>query len=284
MSVPFHPPDTRGQLAVAARLLTAVSDTPRLDAELLLAHALGVERSALLLDPDHYGVPEDFAGLVARRLNHEPVAYIVGYRDFWTIRVMVGPGVLVPRPDSETLLEAAVQHFGPRAPRRVLDLGTGPGTLLLAALAQWPGATGLGIDASADALDYARDNAAALDMGERARFALGDWGAGVAERFDLILCNPPYIRSDAPLLADVANHEPAAALFAGADGLDAYRIILPQVTQLLTADGIALLEIGWDQADAVQSLAQAAGLSVQRHRDLGGRDRALLLRAAGPHQ
>jgi release factor glutamine methyltransferase len=261
----------------AAARLAGASETPRLDAELLLAHALGVERSALLLDPARFAVPPHFAELVARRLAHEPVAYILGYRDFWTVRIAVGPGALVPRADSETLLEAAVAWFGDAAPRRILDLGTGPGTLLLAALDQWPQARGIGIDASAAALDYARANAAALGMRARAEFRLGDWGAGLAERFDLILCNPPYISEAEALMPDVAAHEPAAALFAGADGLAEYRRILPQLPGLLSTAGAALVEIGWTQAAAVTALAEAAGLTAARHPDLGGRDRALLL-------
>ena len=147
----------RAALAEATRTLATFSDTPRLDAELLMAIALGVTREDLLLRHLDAAAPEGFAGLIERRLAHEPVAYITGTRAFWTIALRVGPGVLVPRPDSETLIEAAVAHFAGRAPASILDLGTGPGTLLLAALAEWPGARGLGIDASADKLD---DNAA----------------------------------------------------------------------------------------------------------------------------
>lgn len=277
MSVPYHPPQTRGQLAVAAKRLAAVSDTPRLDAELLLAHALGIERGDLLLDPERFTVPEVFASLVARRLNHEPVAYIVGYRDFWTVRIGVGPGVLIPRADSETLLEVAVAQCP--SPRRILDLGTGPGTLLLAALAEWPDATGLGVDASQTALDYARRNAAALGCDDRAQLRLGNWGAGLDELFDLILCNPPYIGTDELLMPDVAEHEPDDALFAGADGLDDYRRIVPDLPRLLAPGGAAILEIGWTQRACVTALGEAAGLTVTAHRDLGGRDRALLMRS-----
>ena len=146
------------------------------------------------LDED---APAAFEPLLARRLAHEPVAYISGRRAFWTIELEVGPGVLIPRPDSETLIEAAVEHFGAAGPRSVLDLGTGPGTLLLAALDQWPGAVGLGVDSSEAALDFARRNAERLGLADRARFRLGDWAEGVDERFDLILCNPPYVEPDA---------------------------------------------------------------------------------------
>ena len=272
--------DVASALRDAAQRLAAVSDTPRLDAELLMAHALGVEWQALLLDPARFTVPEGFTALVERRLLHEPVAYIVGYRDFWTIRLKVGAGALIPRPDSETLIEASVRHFGAGAPSHVLDLGTGPGTLLLAALAEWPRATGLGIDASEAALVYARANADALGLADRSEFRLGDWSAGIEGRFDLILCNPPYIADDEQLMPDVAGHEPAGALFAGADGLDDYRRIIPDLPRLLAPGGLAALEIGQTQHILVGELAETAGFKVAGRQDLGGRDRALLLTRA----
>lgn len=264
-------------LRAAARRLEGVSDTPRLDAELLMAHALGVERQALLLDPARFEVPDAFAALVARRMEHEPIAYIVGHRDFWTIRLNVGPGVLIPRPDSETLIDAAVAHFSAAGPKRALDLGTGPGTLLLAALAEWPDATGLGVDASEAALGYARANAAALGLADRAAFRRGDWGDGIAETFDLILCNPPYIADSEELMPDVVRHEPPGALFAGRDGLADYRRIIPDLPRLLAPGGVAILEIGHTQHMLVSELADAAGFAVVCRRDLAGRDRALLL-------
>ena len=269
--------DVAAALRDAAQRLAAASDTPRLDAELLMAHALGVERPALLLDPSRFDVPDSFAGLIARRTSHEPVAYIVGYRDFWTIRLNVGPGMLIPRPDSETLIEAAVAHFGANDPKRILDLGTGPGTLLLAALAQWPNAHGLGIDESEKAVAWAGNNAIDLDMDERARFRVGDWADGLAGRFDLILCNPPYIAESERLMPDVADHEPAGALFAGVDGLDDYRRILPELPRLMAPGAAAILEIGATQHMLVRQLAEAEGFFVRCRQDLGGRDRALLL-------
>ncbi len=272
--------DVAAALREAAQRLAAVSDTPRLDAELLMAHALGVERQALLLDPARFTVPDDFAALVERRMLYEPVAYIVGYRDFWTIRLMVGPGMLIPRPDSETLIEAAVEYFGAEGPKRILDLGTGPGTLLLAALAQWPEAHGLGIDESEKAVTYAEDNAIDLEMDERARFRVGDWASGLDGQFDLILCNPPYIADSEALMPDVAGHEPASALFAGADGLDDYRRIIPDLPRLLAPGGLAALEIGHTQHISVGELAETAGFKVACRQDLGGRDRALLLTRA----
>lgn len=274
ISVPQALRDATAQLAV-------VSATPRLDAELLLAHALGIERNALLLDPSRFTVPAGFAALIERRMDHEPVAYILGHRDFWTVRIGVGPGALIPRADSETLLEVAVGHFAARPPQCILDLGTGPGTLLLAALAQWPDASGLGIDSSDVALGYARANAAALGLSDRAELRLGDWAAGIDGKFDLILCNPPYIGGSEALMPDVAAHEPGAALFAGADGLDDYRRIVPQIPALLASGGAAIVEIGWTQSAAVTALANAAGLAATLHRDLGGRDRVLLLEVNG---
>lgn len=265
-------------LREAAALLAKVSDTARLDAELLMAHALGVERNTLLLDPNRYSVPAHFEALVARRAKREPIAYITGYRDFWTLRFVVGPGALIPRPDSETLIEAMLAAVKDKsAPLLVLDLGTGPGTLLLTALTELPAAKGLGVDASEAALAYARQNA--MDMGLEARvaFQAGNWGEGLAGPYDLILCNPPYIADDEVLMADVAHYEPASALFAGADGLDDYRQLMPQIDRLLSDMGIAVLEIGHLQRQSVTELAEQCGFAVRNATDLGGRDRALLL-------
>jgi len=262
----------REALAGAAERLAAMSETPRLDAELLMAHALGVSRENLLLGHLDATAPDGFAPLIERRLRHEPVAYITGRRAFWTIELDVGPGVLVPRPDSESLLEAAVAHFGDAGPGRILDLGTGPGTLLLAALDQWPEATGIGVDASAAALGFARRNG-----GPRAEFRLGDWGAGLDERFDLILCNPPYVEAGAVLAPDVADWEPDAALYAGPDGLDAYRAIAPQLRRLLAPDGIACLEIGAGQGDAVREILAGEGFTTESRNDLNGVERCLIV-------
>ncbi|PZO75734.1 MAG: peptide chain release factor N(5)-glutamine methyltransferase [Sphingomonas hengshuiensis] len=266
----------RHALTHAAGRIAALSDSPRLDAELLAAHALGCTREAMLLSRLDDPVPAAFDALVERRMTHEPVAYITGRRAFWTIDLLVGPGVLVPRADSETLIEAAVDHFAGRAPARILDLGTGPGTLLLAALAEWPDATGLGIDASAQALGYARRNGRALGMADRVGWARGDWTAGIDGPFDLILANPPYIGTGETLPQEVAGHEPAGALFAGADGLDDYRRIVPDLPRLLAPGGIAAIEIGHEQGDAVLALVAAAGLPARLVRDLGGRPRCVV--------
>ena len=220
--------------------------------------------------------PAAFESLLARRLAHEPIAYILGRRAFWTIELAVGPGVLIPRADSETLIEAAVAYFGAAGPARILDLGTGPGTLLLAALDQWPAATGLGVDGSADALAYARANAERLGLADRAEFALGDWGEGLSEPFDLILCNPPYGEAGAALPADVAHWEPALALYAGADGLEDYRRLAPQLGRLLSPAGIACLEIGAGQESAVREILGSAGFTMESRSDLNGIARCLI--------
>ncbi len=266
----------RHALTHATTRIAAFSGSPRLDAELLAAHAMGISRESMLLARLDDPVPPGFAALVERRLAHEPVAYIVGSRAFWTIELTVGPGALVPRADSETLIEAAVAHFGDRSPRHILDLGTGPGTLLLAALDQWPGANGLGVDASESALDYARVNAASLGMQARASFRIGDWASGIDDRFDLILANPPYIGADEILPHEVAGHEPASALFAGRDGLDDYRRIVPDLPRLLAPGGIAAIEIGHTQGDAVSALVATTGLSARIVPDLGGRPRCVV--------
>lgn len=267
----------RAAIAAAAARLAAVSDTPRLDAELLIAHALGIEREELLLRRLDDPAPARFEALVERRLGHEPVAYITGRRAFWTIELEVGPGVLIPRPDTETLLEAALARFGTGGPATVLDLGTGPGTLLLAALDQWPRARGLGVDFSGPALDYARRNAARLGLSERAEFRRGDWGEGIGERFDLILSNPPYVEADAALPPGVARFEPAGALYAGPDGLDAYRRLAPQVRRLLAPGGMAAVELGAGQKDTVERIFAAAGFTISSRKDLSGLDRCLVV-------
>jgi release factor glutamine methyltransferase len=266
----------RTTLQSATQALTTVTDTPRLDAELLMAHALGVDRSALLLHHLNDPEPEAYASFIARRLAHEPLAYITGTRDFWTISLQVSPGVLIPRPDSETLIEAAVEHFMGCAPKTILDLGTGSGALLLAALSEWPEATGIGVDASDVAVAVAQTNAHALGLLNRSQVTKGDWAQGLEGPFDLILCNPPYVETDAMLTPEVMN-EPHTALFAGPDGLDDYRRLAPQIAPLLSTNGCAVIEIGATQAGGAGSLFSEEGLHVRVRQDLGARDRCLLL-------
>lgn len=262
----------------ATHKLSESSDTPRLDAELLMAEALHIDRDRLLLAPPDRQVPERFWEMVRRRSDDEPVAYITGRRAFWDIELHVGPGVLVPRPDSEVLIASAIEHFeGTDGPRRILDLGTGPGTLLLAALDIWPGATGLGIDVSRQALAYASANARRLGFEARVKLVQGDWAVGLLEKFDLVLCNPPYIAEDAELGPGVREYEPDEALFAGREGLDAYRALAPQLPRLLNAGGLAAIEIGSGQAKAVTPLLVRDGLGARVADDFGGRPRAVLL-------
>ncbi len=270
----------RDSLLAATRALERISDTPRLDAELLLAEACGISRDRLLLNEPR-AVPPSFAAMIERRRAGEPIAYILGRRGFWDLELEVGPGVLIPRPDSETLIEAAVAHFKDRdPPTRVLDMGTGPGTLLLAALSAFPEATGVGIDSSQTALDYARRNAQRLKMSSRSTFKHGDWAKGVQDQFDLVLANPPYLKSSETLEVGVREFEPHNALFAGEDGLDDYRRIVPELPRLLSARGLAAVEIGHDQADKVALLMRDAGLDPTLCRDLAGRPRALLVQGA----
>jgi release factor glutamine methyltransferase len=265
-------------LAEAARQLSETSDTARLDAELLMADALNIERDRLILDPPGRVPPDRFWEMVERRKAGEPLAYITGRRAFWNIELHVGPGVLIPRPDSEVLIAAALEHFeGSPGPRRILDLGTGPGTLLLAALDLWPEASGIGVDSSRQALSYAQANARRLGVGPRAHFVLGNWAEGIDERFDLLLCNPPYVARNEPLGPGVAEHEPAEALFAGSQGLDSIRALAPQLSRLLAAGGLAAIEVGASQGQAALELLVRDGLGGRLVPDLGGRDRAVLL-------
>jgi len=268
-------------LTAAARDLAETSDTARLDAEVLMAHVLGVTRSDLILRHLHDAVPARFADLVERRRAHEPVAYIVGHQEFWGLDFAVSPDVLIPRGDTETLIAVAVERLRGRPPARVIDLGTGSGALLLAALHQWPGAQGIGIDRSAAAREVARSNAERLGLADRAQIIAGDWTqaewSASLGRFDLVLANPPYVETDAVLDASVRGFEPHGALFAGEDGLDDYRLIVPQLSGLLAPGGLALIEIGATQAGAVCALADAAGLASHVHADLAERPRAVEL-------
>ncbi len=263
----------------AAAQLAATSDTPRLDAELLMAHALGVTRSDLLLRHMADPTPQSFAPLLNRRQNHEPVAYILGHQDFFGLNLIVTSDVLIPRGDSEVLVEAALKAC-PQA-TRVLDCGTGSGALLLAVLINLPQATGVGIDRSLNALDVAAANAARLGLADRARMRHCDWDhdgwADDLGPFDLILANPPYVETEAEIAPSVRDLEPSGALFAGADGLDAYRVLIPQLPALLGPQGTALVEIGSTQAEAVTRIAHTEGLTATLHRDLAQRPRALEL-------
>jgi release factor glutamine methyltransferase len=266
-------------IRAAAEALAPVSDTARLDAELLMAHALGMTRSDMLLKAMRDPAPEAFAALVERRAAHEPVAYITGEAEFYGLTLKVTPDTLIPRGDSETLIEAALESAGGTG--RALDLGTGTGALLLAVLANRPGWTGVGIDASPRALKVAEGNAGALGLAGRSEWHVRSWcPPGWADdlgTFDLILCNPPYVEADAALEAQVRDYEPASALFAGLEGLDDYRILVPQLRALMNPGALAILEIGANQAKSVGEIARDAGFTAELRRDLAGRPRALIL-------
>ena len=268
------------ELREAAAAVEAISDTARLDAELLMAEALGVSRSDLLLRHMDDGVPARFAALLERRMRHEPIAYILGQQEFFGLDFRVTADVLIPRGDSEVLVEAALAARPDAA--RVLDCGTGSGALLLAVLSGLPDAQGVGIDRSAAALAVAQDNAVRLGLADRTRMALADWreadwAGPLGGPFDLALANPPYVETEADLAPSVLAHEPHGALFAGPEGLDDYRILIPQLSNLLTPGGIAIVEIGHTQTEAVTAIAAEAGFAARLHRDLGGRPRALEL-------
>ena len=267
-------------LRTATEHLSNTSDTARLDAELLMAHALGVTRSDLLLRHTRDEAPAGFEQLVERRAAHEPVAYIIGQQEFYGRAFAVSPAVLIPRGDSETTVAAALEA-APDA-RRILDCGTGSGALLLTLLAELPEASGVGIDRSPESLAFARANAARLGILGRAELCEADWDepgwSDELGRFDLIIANPPYVEDTAHLAPSVHDYEPHGALYAGPDGLEGYWALIPQLPSLLGPDGIAVLEIGYAQADAVLAIATAAGFSAELRRDLAGRPRALILR------
>lgn len=264
-----------------AALREAGIENARMEARWLLAHVLGATPEALLRDPQTPVAEEAaarFEAALTRRAAREPLAFITGRAGFWTLELEVAPHTLIPRADTETLVEAVLARGV--APRRVLDLGTGTGALLLAVLSEFPTATGVGVDLKPEAAALAARNAARLGLSDRAAFLAGDWASALDARFDLVLSNPPYIAAaEIPgLMPEVARHEPASALDGGRDGLDAYRAIITALPRLLAPDGLAVLELGQGQAEAVGALAKAAGLPVAGLRaDLSGIPRAILL-------
>lgn len=266
-------------IRAASERLAACSATPRLDAELLMAGALGIARSDMLLRAMDGVVPPGFEAMVERRATHEPVAYILGQQEFYGRSFRVTPDVLIPRGDSETLIEAARERMPPTG--RALDLGTGSGALLLTLLAEMPGWSGIGIDRSEAAVAVAAGNAGALGLVGRATMRVTDWTRrdwrGGLGQFDLVIANPPYVEREAELEPDVRDFEPAAALFAGKDGLDDYRRLIPQLRSLLRSEGFAVFEIGHRQDAAVSALALEHGFTPHLRRDLADRPRAVIL-------
>lgn len=261
--------------------------TPALDARLLLAHALKIDAAHLALRDDQpidADVQAMAEALIEKRIAGLPVARLVGRCEFFGMEFEIGPDTLVPRPDSETVVEAALAFCRGRPvsqpPPTIADLGTGSGILLLALLSELPEAQGVGVDIAAGALGIARGNALHLGLDERVQFVLGNWGSALTRHFDVVLANPPYIESDAiaGLQVEVAHHDPHIALDGGPDGLAAYRAILADLDRLLAPDGRAFMEIGFGQADAVAELARSSGFGAVFHRDLGGIDRVAELR------
>jgi release factor glutamine methyltransferase len=273
MSHPLAHRATPGELLRRAALAIE-----RVDAECLLAHALGCARSWLLAhadDPVDAAAARRFEGLVQRRRAGEPVAYLTGTRGFWSLDLAVGPATLVPRPETELLVELALARLPAHAPARIADLGTGSGAIALALAHERPRWSVVATDASAAALDMARANATRLRI-PNVEFRLGDWLEPVAgECFELVASNPPYIAvGDPHLLRGDLRFEPAAALASGADGLDAIRTIVAGAPAILRPGGWLLLEHGLDQGQAVRSLLQEAGFrEVATMPDLEGRER-----------
>ncbi|GAN96112.1 protein methyltransferase HemK [Komagataeibacter europaeus NBRC 3261] len=265
------------------RLRAAGIEAPQREARLLAAHAAGTDLAGLLridtLPPADHAT---FMQILQRRLHHEPMAHITGHTGFWSLDVAVSPATLIPRADTETLVEAVLDHLPDRnAPLRVLDIGTGTGCLLLAVLAEYPQATGIGTDINPDAARLATRNAARNGLAARCDMLCCNWADGITGPFDLILSNPPYIpHADLKdLMPEVVRHEPARALDGGADGLVAYRALAAILPGLLAPGGIAVLELGIGQDHSVPALMHEGGLRILEIRpDLGKIGRALVMK------
>ena len=282
-----------GMSIAAARRMVAQAfrhgglDSPDLDARLLVGHALGLDHTALVskgerqLSADQVSAVSDLA---ARRLAHEPVARIVGRKEFWGLEFKVTSATLVPRPETETLVEAALAAIPDRSlALSIADFGTGTGALLLAVLSAFPNAVGIGTDISISALKVARDNAVRLGVGSRAYLVACDYGSALRGPFDLIICNPPYIASGdiAGLDSEVRDYDPLRALDGGASGLDGYRAVVGHAARLLAPEGILVVELGAGQASSVAALMGEGGIVADAPKpDLSGRFRALVGRPA----
>lgn len=262
------------------RLKAVHIDSPAIDARLLLEAATGATRSDILTDPYRELTDEQattLEGYLSRRERREPVARILGRKGFWKLLLNLTPAVLVPRPETECLVDIILKRTTAEEPLRIADLGVGSGAILLSVLSERPAAMGVGTDISEEALAVARDNAAGLGLGGRAAFLRTSWGDGLAEEsFDVIASNPPYIRSgDIPLLdPEVLVHDPHLALDGGASGLEAYEALIPQVYGLLKPLGFAVLEIGHDQSKEVENIMISAGFkNVVTYKDLSDNPR-----------
>ncbi|MEA2783380.1 MAG: release factor glutamine methyltransferase [Rhodospirillaceae bacterium] len=271
---------------LADRFAAAGIAEGRRDARLLVSAATGLSLASVIAYPERQLAMVEcrqLAVLADRRERREPISRILGWREFWSLRFALAPDTLDPRPDSETLIEAALETADRKRPLAVLDLGTGSGCLLLALLSELPLASGVGVDISADAVATATANAEALGLDGRARLRQGDWGEGIVERFDIVLCNPPYIPAGeiAGLQPEVARFDPPLALAGGADGLDAYRRLAGELPGLLTEDGRAYLEVGAGQAEAVDGILGRTLRPLGWRADLAGTPRCLALGRAG---
>jgi release factor glutamine methyltransferase len=261
---------------------------PHLDARLLVGHALGASMETIVGYPDRTIDIERqsyLATLVDRRAKREPMAYILGHREFWSMPIRVTTDTLVPRPESETLVEAVLEWVGePRAHVSILDLGTGSGCLLLALLSMLPDAWGVGVDVSIGALAVARSNAHFLGAERRCLFVNGDWGSSLGGRFDIVVANPPYIAEAefTTLDPEVRQFEPRLALAGGADGLASYREVVPQLSRLLVPGGAAFLEVGAGSAAFVTEMIRDRGFQdVEIKNDLAGVARCVRVSAGG---
>ena len=269
-------PTAQALAEISDRLKLAGIEEPRREARLLLAFALGTNAAGLLARAEVD--PQAYAQALARRAAREPMAYITGHNEFWGLDFLTSAATLIPRADTETLVEAALE--GELAPRTILDLGTGTGCLLLACLHEFPAAFGVGVDLNPQATNLARHNAQRLGLGNRATFLTASWAGALGHQFDLVLSNPPYIESaDIPgLMPEVAAYEPAMALDGGTDGLAAYAAIFADLPRILAPGGMAALELGVGQAKSTSELAKKAGFDYSLRRDLCGIDRAIILK------
>ncbi len=282
-------PDTLGTVvqAASARLKAAGIDNPRLDARLIVAHALGCQVEDALIHPERAvdaAACNRIAAMLERRIMREPVSHILGQREFWSMPFLVSADTLTPRPDTEILIEAVLAKLNAEQreqPLSILDLGVGSGCIILSLLSELPSAMGLGIDASEAALDVAKSNAKALDLSARVKFSTGNWTRGLDGPFDIVVSNPPYIPAgdiDA-LEPEVATYEPRLALDGGEDGLEAYRDIACDLGRILAPGGMAGFEVGIHQAEDVAVILRECGFdAVEIHQDLGGVSRVVLVR------
>jgi release factor glutamine methyltransferase len=279
VSEPKTVADLRREIAA---MLAKASETAALDARLLVARAMGVDREQVMfrdqLAPEP-GVTERARELAARRAKGEPIARIFGEKEFYGLTFGISPATLVPRPDTETLVDAVLDFVDPASSATILDLGTGSGAILLALLSQLPKATGVGVDIAADAIETAAANARRLGLEARATLAFGSWAERLTGKFDVVVSNPPYIVRDeiAALPVDVRDFDPHISLDGGEDGLDAYRAIFSDLDRVLAKGGAAFVEIGFGQADAVRSLAALRGFATTLRKDLSGIERVVIL-------